>query len=66
MGTDQQSGGGNRGVDQDVTGDSDEGRRNAEAAPDLAQDADAGETAHPAPADDVGVPSDQEAGRDTA
>jgi hypothetical protein len=65
MGTDQQSGGENRDMDEQVSSEGDEGRRNAEAAPDIADDTEPGETSHPAPPGDVGVPSDEEAGRDS-
>jgi hypothetical protein len=58
------SGGENRGVDEDVRSSGDEGSRNAEAAPTIADDAEKGQTQSPAAPDDVGVPSDEEMGRD--
>jgi len=64
MGTDQQSSPKNPGVEKDVAGQGDEGRRNAQAAPDIAEDGNPGQTTHPAPSDDVGVPPDEEVGRD--
>jgi len=50
----------NPGVDEDVTGAGDEGRRAAEASPPIADDAEPDQTTTPAPEDDVGVPDDEE------
>jgi hypothetical protein len=58
------SGGENRGVDEDVRSSGGEGARNAEVTPPIADDAAKGQTQAPAPADDVGVPSDEEIVRD--
>jgi hypothetical protein len=55
-----QSGGENRGVDDDVRGEGDEGARSAAATPPIGEDAQPGQTASPAPPDDVGVPPDEE------
>ncbi len=58
-----QSGGENRGVDEDVHGEGDEGARNAAATPSIGDEAKPGQTTSPAPADDVGVPPDEEMNR---
>jgi hypothetical protein len=50
------SGGRNRGVEEDVAASGDEGARNAQAAPPIADDAKHGQTQAPAPSHDVGVP----------
>jgi hypothetical protein len=65
MGTEEtpQSGDRATGVDEQVAGTDDEGRRAAAASPPIAEDAQAGQTQTPAPADDVGVPDDEEMGR---
>jgi hypothetical protein len=55
-----ESGGGNRGVEEDVRTAGDEGARNARVTPPIADDAVHGQTQSPAPPDDVGVPSDEE------
>ena len=47
----------NPGVERDVASEGDEGRRTADATPPLDPDAQPGQTASPAPAGDVGVPS---------
>jgi hypothetical protein len=57
------SGGENEGAEDDVAGTG-EGRRNVEATPPVGQDAVPGQTAAPAPEDDVGVPSDEEIARE--
>jgi hypothetical protein len=54
------SGGENRGVDDDVASEGDEGARSAQTTPPIADDARHWQTQAPAPADDVGVPSDEE------
>jgi hypothetical protein len=54
------SGGRNRGVDEDIRSSGDEGARNAQATPPIADDAVHGQTQAPAPPDDVGVPSDEQ------
>jgi hypothetical protein len=54
----------NEGVNEDVRSHGDEGRRTAETTPPIADDARHEQTQSPAPADDVGVPSDEELGRD--
>lgn len=45
---------------EDARGKGGEGARNAETTAKLASAANPGQTSHPAPADDVGVPSDEE------
>ena len=63
MGTEKgppQSGDRATGVDDQVEGTEDEGRRAAAASPPIAHDAQPGQTQAPAPADDVGVPPDEE------
>ncbi len=63
MGTEErppQSGGRATGVDEQVAGSGDEGRRTAAASPPIADDGVAGQTQTRAPADDVGVPTDDE------
>ena len=67
MGTEEgppQSGDRATGVDEQVAGTEDEGRRAAEASPPIADDATAGQTQTPAAADDVGVPEDEEISRE--
>jgi hypothetical protein len=59
-----QSGGENPGVDDDVAATGDEGRRAAQTTPPIGEDAERGQTASPAPPDDVGVPSDEEIARE--
>jgi hypothetical protein len=59
-----QSGGENRGVEEDVRSSGDEGRRSAGVTPPIADDAAHGQTQAPAPPDDVGVPSDEEIARE--
>jgi hypothetical protein len=54
------SGGRATGVDEQVAGTGDEGRRAAAVSPPLADDAVPEQTQTPAPADDVGVPPDEE------
>ena len=56
----EDSGGENRGADADVSTTGDEGTRSAQTTPPIADDAVHGQTQAPAPADDVGVPSDEE------
>lgn len=65
LGTEQtaQSGGRATGVDEQVAGTGDEGRRAAAASPPIADDAEAGQTQTPPLADDTGVPEDEEMGR---
>jgi hypothetical protein len=55
---------GNEGVEEDLRSTGDEGRRAAEASPPVADDATPGQTQAPAPAGDVGVPSDEEIARE--
>jgi hypothetical protein len=57
------TGGENRGVEEDVATEGDEGARNAETTPPVGGDAEPGQTQAPAPGDDVGVPSDEELAR---
>jgi hypothetical protein len=57
-----QSGSENRGVDEDVAGPEDAGRRAADVTPPIGEDAEPGQTSSPAPPDDVGVPPDEELG----
>jgi hypothetical protein len=59
-----QTGGENAGVDQDVAAEGGEGRRAADAAPPIGQDAEPGQTTTPPEPGDVGVPSDEDIGRD--
>lgn len=59
-----ESGGENRGVAEDVRSSGDEGARNAQTAPPIADDAAHGQTQAPAPPDDVGVPSEEEIARE--
>ncbi len=59
-----QSGDRATGVDQQVSGTEDEGRRAAAASPPIADDAEAGQTQTPAAPDDVGVPEDEEMNRE--
>jgi hypothetical protein len=69
MGTEQgppSSGDRATGVDDDVAGTGDEGRRAAAASPPIADDAEAGQDQAPAPDDDVGVPPDEEMNRPDA
>jgi hypothetical protein len=58
-----QSGGENAGVDDDVTGPDDAGRRAADVTPPIGQDAEPGQTTSPAEPGDVGVPPDEEMNR---
>ena len=62
MGTEKPSGPGHpaTGVDEQVEGTDDEGRRAADASPPIADDAEKGQTQAPAEPDDVGVPPDEE------
>jgi hypothetical protein len=53
-------------LDQDAKGSGGEGARNAEVTPKLAPSRPLGQTAHPAPAHDVGVPPDEVLGEDKA
>jgi hypothetical protein len=57
---------GNEGVREDVRSEGDEGTRAAQASPPIADDATPGQTQVPAPPDDVGVPSEEELGREDA
>jgi hypothetical protein len=69
MGTEDrppQSGDRATGVDEQVAGTDDEGRRAAAASPPIADDAERGQTQTPALPDDVGVPEDEELGRDSS
>jgi hypothetical protein len=56
----RESGQRNKGVDQDVEGQGGEGKLHERETPDIAEDANKGETQRDAPADDVGVPADEE------
>jgi hypothetical protein len=58
------TGGENEGVDEDVRTRGDEGARSAQSTPPIADDAQHGQTQAPAPADDAGVPPDEEMGRE--
>ena len=62
MGTEKPSGPGHPaiGVDEQVEGTGDEGRRAADASPPIADDAEHGQTQAPAEPGDVGVPPDEE------
>jgi hypothetical protein len=51
-------------LDQDAAGAGGEGTRNTEVTPKLAPSGSPGQTSHPAPADDVGVPPDEELGEE--
>ncbi|MEA2248421.1 MAG: hypothetical protein QOH46_2950 [Solirubrobacteraceae bacterium] len=59
-----QTGGENAGVERDVASEGDEGRRAAQVTPPIADDAEDGQTASPAPPGDVGVPTDEEISRE--
>jgi hypothetical protein len=59
-----QAGDANPGVDDDVTGRGDEGRRAADVTPPIADDAEQGQTQVPSAPDDAGVPSDEELARE--
>jgi hypothetical protein len=58
------TGGENRGVEEDVASQGDEGARAAKVTPPIADDAASGQTTSPAPEGDVGVPSDEEIARE--
>jgi hypothetical protein len=58
------TGGENPGVEDDVSSSGDEGARNANATPPIADDAEHDQTETPSAPDDVGVPSDKEIARD--
>jgi hypothetical protein len=58
------TGGENEGVERDVASEGGEGRRAAKVTPPIGDDANAGQTASPAPPGDVGVPSDEEIARE--
>jgi hypothetical protein len=49
-------------IDEQVAGRDDEGRRNADAAPPIGEDAKKGQTVSPSEPGEVGVPSDDEMG----
>jgi hypothetical protein len=51
-------------LDKDATGAGGEGARNADVTPKLARSGNPGQTSHPAPADDAGVPPDEELGEE--
>jgi len=53
-------GGENRGVREDVASEGDEGARSIQTTPPIGDDAEKEQTQAPAPAGDVGVPSDEE------
>ncbi|HEV7529742.1 MAG TPA: hypothetical protein VGO29_12670 [Solirubrobacteraceae bacterium] len=53
-------------VDEQAAGAGGEGARNAQATPKLAPSGNPGQTSHPAPPDDVGVPPDEELGEEKA
>jgi hypothetical protein len=59
-----ESGGENRGVEEDVKSTGDEGARTAQTTPPIADEAVHGQTQSPSPPDDVGVPSDEEIRRE--
>ncbi len=54
------SGGDNEGVRRDTESEGDEGRRAAQVAPDISEQAHGEQTQHAAPDEDVGVPPDEE------
>jgi len=56
----RQTGGENRGVEEDVAGQGDEGRRAAQVTPPIGQDAEPGRTTSPPAEGEVGVPADEE------
>ena len=58
-----QTGGENRGVDADVSGEPRERRAAAKATPPIGEDAADEETTAPAPADEAGIPPDDEMNR---
>lgn len=59
----QESGGGNPGVDDDVTGREGAGRRAADASPPIGEDAQAEQTTSPTEAGDAGEPTGEEIDR---
>jgi hypothetical protein len=61
-----QSGGENRGVEEDVAGRGDEGRRAANVTPPIGEDAVPGQTASPPEPGEVGKPPEEEIDRDDA
>ena len=56
----QQSGGDNEGVREDTASTGDEGTRAAQASPAIGQEGRPGQTQTKAPADEAGIPSDEE------
>ena len=58
------TGGENPSIDEQVETEGDEGVRSARTTPPIGEDAEPGQTQVPAPADDVGVPSDEEIARE--
>jgi hypothetical protein len=58
------TGGENRGVEEDVASQGGEGTQAARVTPPIADDAKDGQTTTPAPEGDVGVPPDEEIGRE--
>jgi hypothetical protein len=62
MGTEKPSGPGRSatGVDEQVAGTDDEGRRAADASPPIADDAEKGQTESPTEPGEPGVPADEE------
>ena len=60
------SGGENRGAEEDIASQGGEGAQSARVTPPIGDDAEDGQTQAPAPAGDVGVPSDEEIAREEA
>jgi hypothetical protein len=58
------SGGENAGVDKDVSSEGDEGRRSAASTPPIADDTEPDTTTSPPAEGEVGIPPDDEMGRD--
>jgi hypothetical protein len=58
-----QSGGDNPGVEEDVEGHGGEGKRAERETPPIEDESKSGQTQTDAPADDTGVPSDEEMNR---
>jgi hypothetical protein len=51
-------------LDDEVSGRGGEGTRNAEVTPKIGSNASPGQTSHPAPPGDVGIPADEELGEE--
>jgi hypothetical protein len=60
----EQHGGENPGVDDDVTGRDEPGRRQADTTPPVAEQTNPGQTASPSHPEEAGIPDDEEMNRD--